>query len=168
MISIAFASDQLERLAGMVGFPRGKEAESYVREMRTAIQTAENEGIAEQAVSDILREFRRCPAVADLYEAMRNRNESIATEEPIRRENYRCSRCQDCGFYGGHIGGRYAGPWKWCDCAASWAKQAGDPHLVDDSNVVREKLLHKFPSAKGRSAPADPMRPVQEIYYGEF
>src|ERR1017187_2534739 len=88
MISDSYAIGQLERIMGMVGFPRGKDSGSYVREMRKALASARTEAIAEQGISDILREFKRCPAVADIYDAVSEENNRI----PAERAPY-CARC---------------------------------------------------------------------------
>ncbi len=92
MISVAAAADQLERIQGMVGFPRGRESEKYALEMRLAIQSARSEAIARQVVSDILREFKRCPAVADIYEAINEENNRGPS-----REQPKCELCHGAG-----------------------------------------------------------------------
>lgn len=60
---------------------------------------------------------------------------------PIVRGSDACSRCQGHGIYGGHIGGKYDGPWKWCDCEAARHRQGLEPSLIDEANVARNKLL---------------------------
>ena len=166
MISVAFAADQLERLMGMVGFPRGKEAERYVLEMRKAIQSARSEAVAIQTVSDLLREFKRCPAVSDIYEAMGDENARGMDNPVFVVPNYRCSRCQDCGHYGGHLPPNpYAGPWKWCDCIAGKERQELEPKLVDEANANRDKLIHRFAASIKRD---DAWKSVGEVYNGEF
>jgi hypothetical protein len=52
-----------------------------------------------------------------------------------------CSRCHDHGYYGGKLVGAYAGPWRWCDCPASYEKRDREPDLVDLANAARSKLL---------------------------
>jgi hypothetical protein len=172
MISEAFAIDQLERLMGMVGFPRGKDAGSYVKEMRKAIQCARTEAIAEGAVSGMLREFRRCPAVADIYETMSKENARGFDEPVFAQQHHRCARCQDCGHYGGHLPPNpYAGPWRWCDCIAGKERQEREPHLVEEENRVRETLLLRFPDGKPnlRKIPRiDPQELREDRYFGEF
>lgn len=61
--------------------------------------------------------------------------------KPIKAPDKLCRRCGDDGLYGGHIGGQYAGPWKWCDCASSRLRREVEPGLIEESNQVREKLL---------------------------
>jgi hypothetical protein len=168
MISAEYALSQLERIMGMVGFPKGPDSGSYVKEMRLAIQTAPSETIAERVISDILREFRRCPAAADIYTALRDEGQKLEPP-PEYSEHHHCARCQDCGFYGGFLTGRYAGVWKWCDCEAAQRRRAVEARVVDEANVAREKLLRLMaPAQSGRNKPDDPLRPVQEIYHGDF
>ena len=174
MISTSFAVDQIARLMGMVGFPRGKESQKYVEEMYKAVQSARSEVVAERAVTDMLWEFKRCPAVADIYEAMSEENARGLDEPVFAAQHHRCARCQDCGHYGGHLPPHpYAGPWKWCDCIAGRERQEREPNLVDEANANRDKLIARFASAtfRGikRNTGPDPMTPlVDEIYFGEF
>lgn len=60
---------------------------------------------------------------------------------PISPGDTLCRRCHDFGYYGGRLGGQYAGEWKWCDCAAGISKRQDDPVLVDQANAIRQKLL---------------------------
>ena len=92
MISEDYAIGQLERIMGMVGFPRGKDSGSYVREMRKALASARTEAIAEQVISDILREFKRCPAVSDIWDAVSEENHRGRTEEPPKCRTYSGNR----------------------------------------------------------------------------
>ncbi len=57
-----------------------------------------------------------------------------------------CKRCQDCGLYGGFIGTAYDGPWKWCDCPSGVERREREPHLLEESNTAREKLIRRFGS----------------------
>ena len=89
MISEDFAILQLERIMGMVGFPRGKDAGSYIREMRKALEGARTQEIARQVIDDILREFKRCPSVADIYENISEENNRVPGES--------APKCRTCG-----------------------------------------------------------------------
>ncbi len=60
---------------------------------------------------------------------------------PIVRESSACERCKGHGFYGGHIGGKFAGEWKWCDCEAARNRQALEPGIMDEANYWRDKLM---------------------------
>jgi len=174
MISIAFAADQLERLMGMTGFPRGKESERYILEVRSAIQSAKTEAAAAQTVTDILRNHKRFPSVSDIYEAIGEENSRCGPPERQQEPVYGCKRCQDFGYFGGHLPPHlYAGPWKWCDCHAAVEYRDAEPGLVDEANRVRQLLIDRFASATYRGAKRkigpDPMTPlVDEIYSGEF
>lgn len=80
-----------------------------------------------------------------------------------------CSRCRDFGFYGGEIGGQYAGPWRVCSCRAG--EKPGVNEKVDEANTARDKILKRFPHGPGRdqhAKPDDPMRSAQDVYRGEF
>ncbi len=173
MISIAFAADQLERLMGMTGFPRGKESERYIKEMRGAIQMANSEAIAEQIILDLLREFRRCPAVADILEAVFAENDRAPKQVVSVAVQHRCLRCKDFGYLGGHLPPhKAAGAWQWCICGAAQESRDAEPGLVDEANRIREKLIAYFASktfkGKRRAKAVDDMKPLEEIYLGEF
>lgn len=47
-----------------------------------------------------------------------------------------CRRCQDSGVYGGALDGTFAGPWKWCDCAAGHELRLNQP----EGNYIHEYL----------------------------
>jgi len=254
MISNAFAADQLARIMGMVGFPKGPDSDEYVKEMRKAIMGALSEAVAERVVSDILREFKRCPAVSDLYEAVSDENSRVGgirapkcaecggngavtfwvlvtyhgrsmnvkametlpgfdvekakefgkelrwddgpitpenpfagdnqqiitaakpcrckLEGPILASSASCKRCDDCGHYGGDLPpSRYAGPWKWCNCATAMERKNREPNLVDEANRVRDGLLAKFPDGKialRRIPRMDSQELREDRYFGDF
>jgi hypothetical protein len=174
VISTSYALQQLERIMGMVGFPKGRESGSYVAEMRKALEFSRDERAAELAITEILREFKRCPSVADLLEAVATESLRNAPEERYVEPKCDCKRCQDFGYFGGNLPPHpYAGPWKWCDCYAATESRAAEPGLVDEANRVRSLLIDKFASTTFRGAKrkngADPMTPlVDEIYGGEF
>jgi hypothetical protein len=64
--------------------------------------------------------------------------------EPIVEEQNACRTCGRHGVYGGELYGQYAGPWKFCGCAAGQERQQREPGIVAASNIPREKLIRKF------------------------
>ncbi len=172
MISSSYALQQLERIMGLVGFPRGKDSGSYVAEMRKAVEFARDEPAAERAITGILREFKRCPSVADILTAVATESVRNAPEERYVEPVYGCRRCQDFGYLGGHLPPHaYAGPWKWCDCAASKETRDAEPGLVDEANRVRQLLIERFPDGvvkAKRLGRMDPQELREDRYFGEF
>ncbi len=54
----------------------------------------------------------------------------------------RCSRCHGNGIYGGHLPpSKYAGPWRWCTCAAAMFRREAEPNAVEDANRARDTLI---------------------------
>lgn len=173
MISEAFAIDQLGRIMGMVGFPKGRDSGSYIKEMRKAIQCARSEAIAEQTISDLLREFKRCPSVADIYEAVTAENHRGDSAPVFAEQHHRCGQCQDSGYHGGELPPHPdARPWRWCVCVAMRERREKEPNLVAEANANREKLIARFAGktfrGPKRGTPPDDMTPLAEIYHGDF
>src|ERR1700678_11476 len=115
MISPTEAAAQLERLSGLDFYPRAKDQDAAVKELRLAAQSAETAGILRQVVDDWVSTQRECPKPADLRRLIWERNESTNSATPEKPEKWDCMRCHDSGLYGGILAGRYAGPWKWCE-----------------------------------------------------
>ncbi len=59
-----------------------------------------------------------------------------------------CLTCQGFGYYGGHIGGRYAGEWKWCTCDAAANRRIEEPDFVDVANKERAELIERIAKQK--------------------
>lgn len=74
-----------------------------------------------------------------------------------------CGPCQGLGYYGGQIGGRYHGVWKWCDCAAGAEAQRTNPELVDVANRERSELMDRLIKRTGLIAAL-----AADTYHGEF
>ena len=85
--------------------------------------------------------------------------------QPVVADRDACATCQGHGFYGGVIGGRFAGAWKWCDCAAGRERQVHEPNLIAEANVAREKCIRApMPRRKG----FQPVGAHLEPYHGTF
>ena len=93
MISQEQALVQLERIMGMVGFPKGRESGTSIAEYRRAMETSRTPEIAARVVDDILREFKRSPAVSDIWEMVSEENNRDASTE----SEPRCSACDGTG-----------------------------------------------------------------------
>lgn len=83
-----------------------------------------------------------------------------------------CSHCQDRGYYGGRMNGQYAGPWKWCSCAAASELRERQPELMDQANRAREKLLKISTTQRvariARVTVPTPIEDLAEDYHGEW
>jgi|ERR1700723_310364 len=77
-----------------------------------------------------------------------------------------CSRCYGHGIYGGHIGTKFDGPWKWCDCPAGVERQQRQPALIAESNTCREKCIRLEGRRNGKGL--QPVGALFEPYHGAF
>ena len=152
MIDAKVALRQVTRLAQMWRYPKGEPA--AMNELVMAVSAANSEAIAATVIQgylDTAKSDTLCPMPAEIRGAIYDANEKANPEAP-ERTHYHCQRCQDFGFYGGHIGGPYAGPWKVCSCAAG----RGKDQIVDDANTVRTKLTApRLPHPGGLAPVAD-------------
>ena len=168
MIDRKFAGDQIARLIGLKFFPS---ARSEQVELVTMLTYSRNEVIAMAVINEWLEGSSERPAPADIRRIVASHNEAAEQREKQEAQSvpthYGCRTCQDDGFYGGQLGGVYAGPWKWCQCFAGDEKRRCEPNLVAEANEVREILLKGF---------ADPKKPgmrqagaaAMDEYSGEF
>ncbi len=172
MISIAFAADQLERLMGMIGFPKGKESERYIIELRQAIESSRSEKVAAQVVTDILRNHKRFPSVSDIYDAVSEENSRYGSKESYAAPSYGCQQCNDFGFFGGHLPPHpESDAWQWCVCGAANRRKFEDPDTVAECNRVRQLPISKFPDGKiklRKVGGLDPQELREDRYFGEF
>jgi hypothetical protein len=85
------------------------------------------------------------------------------------RSGFNCKRCQDRGYYGGIIGGKFGGSWKWCDCRAAIERREQEPASIEDANRERGDLIRIF---SARDASLRGLRPVGNVaaddYKGDF
>ena len=89
---------------------------------------------------------------------------------------YDCRTCFDCGLYGGLIGTKYDGPWKWCECPTGVRRREREPGLVAEANTAREKLIRRFGSkpitqmvrSGGHLVVGEPRDRNQDEYHGDF
>ena len=165
MVDKRFAADQIARLIGLKFFPSERSAQVELVSMLTF---AKNEVIAVAVINEWLESQSDRPTPADIRRLVADHNTAAEAAGRYEAESapvhYSCRSCQDEGFYGGRIGGLYAGPWKWCNCFAAQEKRARRPDLVDEANEVREKLLKRFPERPEYAA----LAPAIDGYQGEF
>lgn len=167
---------QVSRLEQMEKFPHGPEAK---KDLGAALAYCDSLEEAREVISEFVNDARagiKCPLVGDIREVIDQRRSRkvipfrpVITVEYTPSANY-CGRCQNCGYYGGHLDGRYAGPWKWCDCQAAKLMQREEPDALDEMNAIREKLIRRVASTKKPSAPRvkTDLKPAIEEYHGEF
>lgn len=89
-----------------------------------------------------------------------------STGMPVVRDSDACATCGGDGLYGGRIGTRFDGPWKWCDCPAGRDRREKEPDAVAEGNIAREKLIRRF----GPKPLPGMLRLLAEddAYHGEF
>lgn len=150
MIDARFCADQVARLIPLPFFPSEPKKQTELVKM---LQFARTELLVIATIDSWLESNSKMPTPHDLREIIASLNIEHDQREKRAEElipaHYRCSRCQDHGFYGGSIGGRYAGPWHWCDCGAAADRRERDPDLVEEANAERGRLIRIF-------APRDP------------
>jgi len=180
MIGILFAQEQVARLLGLKCFVSNEHKASAITEMEKAMQTAHNIAAAMAFANDWLAEQNEWPTPAQirqlLFEAHQGRQEYRPDAETYAPDPLHCKRCQNFGAYGGKIGTKYDGEWKWCDCEAAIEKRRVEPDLVVLANETRNRLIEiisKSPKMIGRSGPrSNVIRTIAAIsnedYHGEF
>jgi hypothetical protein len=166
---------QISRLEQMDRFPFGPEAK---KDLGDALSHCDSLTEAREVIDEFVNDARagvKCPLFGDIREVIaqrRSRNVIPIRATPVEytpSANY-CGRCQNCGFYGGHLDGRYAGPWKWCDCQAGKLKQREEPAALDEMNAKRETLIRRFAAVKkpeAKTAKTD-LVSVADEYHGAF
>lgn len=164
---------QISRLEQMERFPFGPEAK---KDLGAALANSESLDDARLVIDEFVNDARagvKCPLAGDIIAMIEQRKSRkvipIRPETPLEytpSANY-CGRCQGCGFYGGHLGGKYAGPWKWCDCQAARLMQREEPDAIEDMNAVRDKLL-KLASTLTKPAARVITKAAGEEYHGDF
>lgn len=138
MISIQVALVQVERMtdAGL-NFPP-----LNPKELVKAISVSDTPQVAEAAVSLWIESEPKFPTPSEIRRIIGEKNsehrERINAEQ---RPKYNCSECQDGGMRGGKLAGRAMGPWEFCSCVSGQRLQTEDPSAVEESNLIREKLL---------------------------
>ncbi len=166
MIEKQFAANEVSRLAGLNWFPREP---LPLNELILAVQSAATEVIAVYVVSEWLREQSEAPKPAQIRRMIWEENDKC--EKAEKQEDWaltapgsnHCKRCHGCGFYGGLIGGKYAGEWKWCDCEAAQVKQERDPEFIDVANKERVELIERINRAtKTKRGRTEPMHHVTQ------
>jgi hypothetical protein len=163
---------QVSRLEQMDRFPFGPEAK---KDLGKALANSDSLEEAGEIVDEFVTEGRagaKCPLFGDIIAMIEQRRSRKVIQFPTAPVKYtpsanHCSRCQSCGFYGGHIDGRYAGPWKWCDCQAARLMQREEPGAVDEMNAAREKLLRRFAAVTQKPAAKD-LQSAVDVYRGDF
>lgn len=180
MIGILFAQEQVGRLLGLKCFVSNEHKAAAVKEMERAMQAAHDIASAMNFVNDWLAEQNEWPTPAQirqlLFEAHAGRQEYKPDAETYAPDPSHCKRCQNFGAYGGKIGTKYDGEWKWCDCEAAREKQRIEPDLVVIANQERNELIErlaKAPRLIGRNGPhSNVIRTIAAIsnedYHGEF
>jgi hypothetical protein len=166
---------QISRLEQMERFPFGPEAK---KDLGKALANCDSLDEAREVIDEFVVDGRagaKCPLFGDILAAIDQRRSRKVV--PIRPEpveytpsaNY-CGRCQGCGFYGGKLGGEYAGEWKWCDCQAARLMQREEPGAVDEMNAIREKIIRRFaqrPKTTTKTPKSD-LDHAAEVYHGDF
>lgn len=94
MIDKDFAKKQLNRLSGLDGFPREKEA---THELLLAIQSAETQEMAAQVIDGYVRsiETAPCPKPSDIRRSIWDRIDRQSSQLSSRRH---CQQCYGSGF----------------------------------------------------------------------
>lgn len=170
MITDDKAKEQLARMSQLDGFPRDK---GSFNELKYALMVCETPGEATKLIDDIMQTVtvgQKCPYPADIRRMAYDR----AARVPEPAVKHKCSRCQDCGIFGGEISGKFAGPWKWCDCATAQTRMAIEPNIIVEANQAREKLVRMNLKGQARQRAEDrPMRSLataieEDSYAGEF
>lgn len=138
MIGLIEAAAQVERLQDTgLNYPPND-----ARELIKAVATADTPQIAESAVSLWIESQPNFPTPSQIKQIISEKNlehrERIASEN---KPHHNCTECQDGGMRGGKLAGRAAGPWEFCSCQAGERLRAEDPQAVEESNLIREKLL---------------------------
>lgn len=85
---------------------------------------------------------------------------------PIVRPDDACKRCQGCGIYGGHMGGKFAGEWKWCDCEAAENRKTLEPELINEANYWRDKNMQIGQNGKLLSGQRKAVREILSVIDG--
>lgn len=165
MIDKKHAGNEISRLIGLNYFPTDARA---IRELVTALTFARSEVIATAVINEWLEGASDRPTPADLRRMVAAHN-GIAEEQNNRETetapvHYNCRTCHDEGFYGGQLAGRFAGPWKWCDCSAGYRAREHNAELVEEANIKRDRLMKTFPDKPAMAA----LGPAVDGYHGDF
>lgn len=166
---------QITRLEQLKHFPYGPEAK---KDLGKALAHADTIDEAREVIEEFVQESRageECPTYADIIALIKQRAVRSAPPQPPlepqqSNRGTHCARCHGFGYYGGHLGGQYAGPWKWCDCENGKRNRFEIPELVNEANANREKLLRRFAvSMKKHGIIVEPeMKHVGDEYHGDF
>jgi hypothetical protein len=139
MIGMQCAIEEVDRMGGLNYAPPEGRA---TKELLQAIMTADTPQIASAAISLWIESQPKFPTPSEIRRIISEKNsehrERVNAEQ---RPQHNCSECQDGGMRGGKLQGRAAGPWEFCSCRAGERLRAKDPQAVEESNVIREKLL---------------------------
>ena len=170
---------QIDRLGQLRGFPKPEFEAAAYRELVLALQSANTVSEATRIVDDWVQNGRDCPFPVDLRREVYDRQEKVSSERliaaPVASPTH-CRRCGDCGFYGGHIGTKYDGPWKLCDCRAARERIEREPDFVDVANKERTELIERFSKVQPKTKRGGPASHVTrtiaalsyEDYRGDF
>ena len=166
---------QVSRLEQMERFPFGPEAK---KDLGAALANCDSLDEARETIDEFVNDARagaKCPLFGDILAIIEQRRSRKAIPFPTAPLEYtpsanHCGRCQNCGYYGGQIGGKYAGPWKWCDCQAAKLMQHEEPGALDEMDAVREKLIRRMAGSKkpGAVQVKTDLVPVADGYCGDF
>lgn len=177
MIDSATASKQLQRLSGLDFFPND---EAPLKELRLAVEAADNENVAVTVVDYWIHYQTHSPKPAELRGLVWAENEKLEVireqdrQEALSQRGAVCPDCHDFGTVESIKGAPIESVCRYCDChAGQQRKRRGDldGYRPDAINAARAKLLRLPGSNAALSAllkRTEPPRIFGEEYNGEY